>query len=208
MARRRTKPAADPPAFPCAVVIDTREQAGYAFNRIPADVSQGGGFVAIRTEVRTLRTGDYSLAGYEARVAVERKSLADAYGTFGQGRDRFERELLRLNGMQFAAVIVEAEWSEVLGNPPPHTQLSPKTVYRSVLAWQQRFTRVHWWFMPGRAAAEVTTFRVLERFWKERMEEARVGKVERAVRTLLPAEGEGEGEAGETNEHEQQGSDE
>ena len=26
MSRRRTKPAADPPAFPCAVVIDTREQ--------------------------------------------------------------------------------------------------------------------------------------------------------------------------------------
>ena len=185
MARRRTKPAAEPPAFPCAVVVDTREQAGYSFTRIPADVSQGGGFVAIRTEVRTLRSGDYSLAGYEARVAVERKSLADAYGTFGQGRDRFERELLRLNVMQFAAVIVEAEWSEVLGSPPPHTQLSPKTIFRSVLAWQQRFTRVHWWFMPGRAAAEVTTFRVLERFWKERVKEAGAGMVSVAVNVPL-----------------------
>lgn len=202
MARRRTKPPADPPAFPCAIVIDTREQNPYAFARIPADAYQGEGLLAIRTEVRTLRSGDYSLAGYEHRVAVERKSKQDLFGTVGQGRDRFERELVRLNGMQFAAVVVEAEWSEVMGDPPPHTQLQPKTIFRSVLAWQQRYPRVHWHFWPTRRAAEIVTFRVLERFWKERMEEARVGKVERAVRTLLPVDGdEGEGEAGE----EQQG---
>lgn len=192
MARRRTKPAAEPPAFPPAIVIDTREQHPYAFDRIPADAYQGEGLLAIRTEVRTLRSGDYSLAGYEHRVAVERKSKADLFGTVGQGRERFERELARLNGMQFASVVVEAEWSEILTDPPPHTQLSPKTINRSVLAWKQRFVRVHWEFWPGRTAAEAITFRILERFWKERMEEARVGKVERAVRTLLPAEGEAE----------------
>ena len=200
MARRRTKPAADPPAFPCAVVIDTREQHPYSFADITDVVRGEPQVIAVRTEVRTLASGDYSLAGYEHRVAVERKSKQDLFGTVGQGRDRFERELVRLNGMQFAAVVVEAEWSEVMGDPPPHTQLQPKTIYRSVLAWQQRFTRVHWWFMPGRAAAEVTTFRVLERFWKERMEEARVGKVERAVRTLLPADGDEGDEPTEENQ--------
>lgn len=181
---RRAKPA-DPPAFPPAVVIDTREQSPYAFARIPADAHQGVGLLAVRTEVRTLKSGDYSLAGYEARVAVERKSAADLFGTVGQGRERFERELERLHGMQFAAVVVEAEWSEILGSPPPHTQLQPKTIFRSVLAWQQRFTRVHWWFVPGRSAGEKTTFRVLERFWKERQEEAKRGRVDTAVRTLL-----------------------
>jgi hypothetical protein len=191
MARRR-KPAADPPAFPCTVVIDTREQHPYAFAHIPADAYQGEGLLAVRTEVRTLRSGDYSLAGYEARVAVERKSKADLFGTIGQGRERFERELARLNGMQFASVVVEAEWSEIFRDPPPHTQVLPKTINRSVLAWKQRFPRVHWELWPGRAAAEAITFRILERFWKERQEEARVGKVERAVRTLLPADGEGE----------------
>lgn len=200
MARRRNKPAADPPAFPCAIVIDKQEQLPYAFARIPADAHQGQGLVAIRTEVRKIRTGDYTLAGYESRVSVERKSKEDLFRTIGQERERFERELVRLHGMQFGAVVVEAEWSEIFNDPPGYSQLQPKTIYRSVLAWQQRFTRVHWWFMPGRAAAEVTTFRVLERFWKERMEEARVGKVERAVRTLLPADGDGEEEPTEENE--------
>ncbi len=197
MARRRTKPAADPPAFPCAIVIDKQEQLPYAFSRIHADAHQGHGIVAVRTEVRKIRTGDYTLAGYEPRVSVERKSKEDLFRTIGQERERFERELVRLHGMQFGAVVVEAEWSEILNNPPEYSQLQPKTIFRSVLAWQQRYTRVHWWFLPGRDAAEVTTFRILERFWKERMEEARVGKVERAVRTLLPAEGEGEGEGDE-----------
>lgn len=185
MSRRKRiaheRSAVEPPAFPCTVVIDTREQQSYSFARIPADASQGGGLLAVRTEVRTLKSGDYSLAGYEHRVAVERKSLSDAYGTIGQGRDRFERELARLNSMQFAAVIVEAEWSEVLGSPPPHSQLSPKTVYRSVLAWQQRFKNVHWVMCPGREFAEVTTFRVLERFWKERVKEAGEGMVSEKV---------------------------
>lgn len=200
MARHRRKPPADPPAFPCTVVVDTREQHPYAFAHIPADAHQGEGLLAIRTEVRTLRSGDYSLAGYEALVAVERKSKADLFGTVGQGRERFERELARLNGMQFAAVVVEAEWSEIFRDPPPHTQLQPKTIFRSVTAWKQRFVRVHWEFWPGRAAAEAVAFRVLERFWKERMEEAKRGRVDRAVRTLLPTGEEGgEGEA-EPNE--------
>jgi DNA excision repair protein ERCC-4 len=199
---RRTKPAAEPPAFPCAVVVDTREQHPYTFARIPADAYQGEGLLSIRTEVRTLKSGDYSLAGYEHRVAVERKSKADLFGTVGQGRERFERELARLNGMQFAAVVVEAEWSDIRHNPPPHTQVTPKTIFRSVIAWEQRFLRVHWHFEECRESAEAATFRVLERFWKERMEEARVGKVERAVRTLLPAEGD-EGEASEEQQGDQ-----
>ena len=190
MARPRRKPAADPPAFPCTVVIDTREQAPYSFAHIPADAHQGEGLLAIRTEVRTLRSGAYSLAGYEHRVAVERKSKADLFGTVGQGRERFERELARLNGMQFACVVVEAEWSEVMGDPPRHTRLSPKTIFRSVLAWQQRFPRVHWHFWPPRRAAEIVTFRVLERFWKERVAEAEKEMVSEAVRTPLPTDAE------------------
>jgi hypothetical protein len=36
-----------------------------------------------------------------------------------------------------------------------------------VLAWQQRFVRVHWLFMGSRRLAEVTTLRVLERFYRD-----------------------------------------
>jgi DNA excision repair protein ERCC-4 len=177
MARRKTKPAADQPAFPCMVIIDQQEKLPYSFAHIKADASQGEGFVAVRTEVGHLKTGDYSLAGYEHRVACERKSMQDLFGTIGQGRERFERELVRLNGMQFACVVVEAEWSEIFADPPRHSQLSPRTVWRSYLAWEQRYVNVKWKFLPGREFAEVATFRTLERFWKERVKEAGEGMV-------------------------------
>jgi hypothetical protein len=39
-----------------------------------------------------------------------------------------------------------------------------------VIAWQQRYPRVHWWLCPGRAFAEVTTYRILERYWRDTVE--------------------------------------
>jgi ERCC4-type nuclease len=175
------------PEFPVTLLVDTREQlpmvfaeitadeetpdgkwrTPYLFDAVPADVTLGGGVWRVRTERLTLPSGDYSLDGYASQVAVERKSIADLFGTVGQGRERFIRELERLDEMTFAAVVVEREWSDVFNDPPRHSRLSPKTVYRSVLAWQQRFPRVHWFFCPGRDFAEVTTFRILERFLKE-----------------------------------------
>lgn len=155
------------PAFPNVILIDSREQKPYSFDGITADAEHGGGTWQVRTEVRGIQSGDYSLDGYADRVAVERKSVSDLYGTVGKGRNRFVRELERLAAMEFAAVVIEGDWTEILHRPPPRSKLSPRTVYRSVLAWQQRYPRVHWWACPSRAFAEVTTFRVFERFLKE-----------------------------------------
>lgn len=154
-----------------AVKQDTREQSPYAFQGIGWDASDGGGpgkTLTIETVRGTLRSGDYSLVGYESRVAVERKSLADWYGTLGKGRDRFERELERLRSYDFAAVVIEASLTEMATAPPEFTQLNPKTVYRTFVAWQVRYPVK---FIPcdGRRLAEITTFRLLERFLREEM---------------------------------------
>lgn len=154
------------------VIRDTREQTGYGFSSLTCDASDGGGPLIVPVEVDTLRSGDYSLRGYEDQVAVERKSLPDLFGTLGQGRDRFERELERLSFFRFAAVVVEATLPDVLLSPPRHSDLNPKTIVRSVLAWQQRMPNVHWWFAGPRPLAEALTFRVLERFLKERLHES------------------------------------
>lgn len=156
---------------PYSVIIDTREQSPYAFVGLHADARQGGRPLSIPLVMRTLRSGDYSLEGHENEVAVERKSLADFFNTIGQGRKRFERELDRLDEMAThgaAFVVVEASWHTILTSPPERSQLRPKVVYRSVIAWQQRFVRVHWWMVEGRRLAEVTTLRILERFWRDR----------------------------------------
>lgn len=152
---------------PFTVTVDTREQHPYDFAGLRADARQGGWLLTVTTQAATLASGDYSILGHEGCVAVERKSKADLFGTLSQGRERFVRELERLACMPFAVVVVEAEWSEVLEGAT-FSRLKPKTVYRSVIAWQQRYPNVHWWFVPGRAFGMATTYRVLERWWRER----------------------------------------
>jgi hypothetical protein len=80
--------------------------------------------------------------------------------------------------MVFAAVVVEAEWSTILHQPPEESRLSPKIVFRSVITWQQQFPNVHWWFMPGRRPAEIVTFRILERFARRGQEKQKRKKRE------------------------------
>ncbi len=154
--------------FTVPVICDTREQLGYTFEGFTCDKADGGGPLVVPVIRDTLASGDYALQGY-AGCAVERKSLQDLYGTIGQGRERFERELIRLAELKFAAVVIEATWPEVCAEPPPHTQLPPKVVFRSILAWAVRYPRVHWLPCGDRRLAEVTTFRLLERFVREEL---------------------------------------
>jgi ERCC4-type nuclease len=150
--------------FPRAVLIDRREKAAYSFTGLRTDVRQGERPLRVLTRIVDLRSGDYSLVGLQDQIAVERKSHEDLVHTLAQQRKRFQKELERLSRMTFAAVVVEAEWSTILDHPPANSRLSPKTIFRSVIAWQQLFPAVHWWFAPGRRPAEIVTFRILEMF--------------------------------------------
>jgi hypothetical protein len=208
----RIEPGLSPLMAPFTMVVDSREQHPYTFAAIRADADAGRRPVVVPIVSAGLPAGDYSIEGLENVVAVERKSLQDCFSTLGQGRARFVRELERLAQYEFAAVVVEAEWSEIIGfysaglrelrnhfatlaakgqddsqpwavwadmlseampGPPVRSRLNPKTVYRSVIAWQMRYPRVVWWPCPGRAFAEVTTYRLLERFHKEREAKSR-----------------------------------
>lgn len=152
--------------------VDTREQDPYAFHRM-RDPS-----VRYSVTRGTLGTGDYDLDAFTAlpslQAIVERKSLADLYGTATRGRDRFERELGRMREYGYAAMVVEADMQTIL-NPNKSlrhpTLANPRSVLLSLLAWSQRFG-VHIFCCPGRRAAEETTFRILERWWLDRMAEA------------------------------------
>jgi len=86
------------------IVIDTREGEPYSF-----DPRLAG---AVR---RALAAGDYSLAGLEDQVAVERKTLDDFVSTVIHRRHRFRQELRKLSRYRAACVVVEAELLDVLG---------------------------------------------------------------------------------------------
>lgn len=141
---------------PFTLLVDTREQVPYQFRDCGMVVKQ-------RRE--GLRTGDYSLEGYESHVCAERKSLQDLYGTLGQGRERFSREIERMAAMNISVIVVEASWRQTLEEPP--TMLAPASVAGTVHAWTVRYPRVHWMFAGDRAAGERFTLEFLSRFWKE-----------------------------------------
>ena len=111
------------------IVEDTREQT-------PLDFSQFEPFV--RVERDTLKSGDYSIRGHETEFAIERKSLADLIGTITQGHERFERELQRLEGYRYAAVVVEA--SEIqLRSGNYRSMLSPRSAIGMIRAFEVRY---------------------------------------------------------------------
>ncbi len=154
---------------PFTVVTDSREQAKFHFRNLKADFAQAGKPLAIRTVTAGLKTGDYSIQGFEDCIAVERKEFGDFYNCCGNDRPRFQKQLERLNELEFGAVVVEAGIGRILQGHP-RSRLKPKSVFRSMLAWQQRLPGVHWWLLPTKRLAEVTTFRILERWWKDNVE--------------------------------------
>jgi len=88
---------------PATIIVDTREQEPYSFDpRLAA---------AVR---RALPAGDYSIAGLEEIVVVERKTLDDFVSTVIHSRSRFREELRKLGGYRAACVVVEAGLGDVL----------------------------------------------------------------------------------------------
>ena len=173
MTRCRLAPT-DTITCPFTILIDGREKAPYRFDGIRADAGQQHRPIVVATEWARLKTGDYTIAGMENEVCVERKSLADLYSTLGQHRERFEREHQRMAAIVETGgstiVVVEADWEAAIHWPPERSQLPPKVVFRTALSWQVRY-RVPWHFLPDRRFSELFTFRFLEKFWKLKSKE-------------------------------------
>ena len=164
---------------PFRIVIDTREQLPYRFDNLG---------VIVPTLTAALHSGDYSILGFEDRIAIERKSLTDLYGSCTRGRDRFEREIQRLEELEeealcldlncgcqgfhssFAAVVIEATWHEVenpmLLDPAWENQTRPESILGTITAWSIRYPRVHWWCCGERRDCEKQIYRTFKAFWK------------------------------------------
>ena len=102
-------------------VVDTREQT-------PLDLSP------LQTAASTLTTGDYSLAGLEGIVAVERKSLDDLLACVGRERARFDREVQRLLAYPTRCLVVEATWPDLEAGDW-RSKVTPAAAVGSVLGW-------------------------------------------------------------------------
>jgi ERCC4-type nuclease len=127
------------------IIIDTREQTPLTFATFP-------------TVVGTLPLGDYSIVGGENEFAIERKSIADLCSCVTGERERFERELTRMRGHQFSALVIVGTQAEIAAHNY-RSAVEPAAVLASLMSWAVRFRCGPYFFAtPAEAAAQIETW--------------------------------------------------
>lgn len=103
------------------VIIDTREQ--HPLSLAPMRMERGG-----------LVTGDYTAKGYERKISIERKSLADLTQSLGRERERFDKELHRILAYPHRMLMIEGSLQEVMEHRYI-SRISPSAVISSLLGY-------------------------------------------------------------------------
>ena len=112
------------------IVRDTREQEGYYFKPFGACTGMVN---------EKLDTGDYAILGLEDKCCVERKgSVEELALNLGQGKDRFYREIERMEEFPHKFIILEFTVDELLKFPeksrvPVKNQAAVKVTGRYML---------------------------------------------------------------------------
>lgn len=140
------------------IIIDSREQRPYTFQNIKPEPP--------KTIIQGLKTGDYSLAGFESCICVERKSMIDLFGSVGNGRKRLEAEFKRMSKLNYAALVIESDLSSMFVNPPNRSKMNPKAVFRTLISWSVKYN-VCMWPMWNREAAERVTYLILKKYYDD-----------------------------------------
>lgn len=179
--------------YPNRIIVDSQEQHPFTFDGIRIDrKDMTASMKKLKDDPANPRTlyhkfetvrryigeglGDYTLEGYENRCNIERKSMDDAHGTIlgwadkdgkKDRRARFIRELHNLAEMESGWVVVECTYGELIANAPSHgvksAKENAKILARQTLAWMNDI-RCPWIFCDNRRTAEITCFRILDRF--------------------------------------------
>lgn len=127
------------------ILCDTREQ-------LPLPIS------AYPVERATLRTGDYSILGFERRFVVERKSLSDLIGSLTHDRERFFVELDRMAHVQTAILLIEGDRDQIEMHSY-RSQATPQSLLASLDAIFVRTpVKIEWAGTAENAARRLETF--------------------------------------------------
>lgn len=150
------------------ILIDSGEQQPWTFQGF----KQGDKPLIIPIKFKSLGAsrGDYSVAGCEGSVHVERKSVQDAIGTFlshGERGERWQNELAYLASVPHGHVVIEGTIHQCVHSIEPRGTRSKKALAAefvgSVMSWSD--SRVPFWFIDSRRLAEDWTRRLLRRGW-------------------------------------------
>lgn len=109
---------------PFVVLADTREQM------IPPFPD------GVVVERRMLKEGDYSTPLLVDVARIERKSPTDFASTITWGRERFDREVQRLQALRWKAVVVEGELHDVYRASAVHPNAVIGTIASLFARWE------------------------------------------------------------------------
>ncbi|GIL20816.1 MAG: hypothetical protein BroJett041_19300 [Candidatus Jettenia caeni] len=134
------------------IVQDTREQKPLTFPEA-------------KVRVATLHTGDYSLDRFEDRITIERKSLSDLLGSLGNDRDRFMREIQRMQVFEYAGLVIEASM-QTLSRGKWRSQITPQSVMGTLQALSAKYD-IHVFLADNRELAARTVEGLLFHFLRK-----------------------------------------
>lgn len=146
-----------PPDF--TLIVDTREQRPFNFTKYPVEVQRA-----------KLDAGDYSIAGHEHQIALERKSMADLVSTVTVGHKRFKKEIERSLGYAYFGIIVEEPFTMLLHDAykgAKHNKTAGEVVAKIVNAIRVKYN-VDVMFCMDEAEAASLTYHILASYWRNR----------------------------------------
>ena len=154
------------------LVVDTREPLHGAWEP----------YFEARTIRGTLKTGDYSVAGLETEIAIERKELSDLLGCLTTNRGRFERELTRARDMRYFAVICEGTYKQLFEGLY-RSRMNKKAAWESVAAFEIRYN-IPFYFMGSPELAARKAESLLLKYWRE-FHEKPLDELSRAINNIF-----------------------
>jgi hypothetical protein len=130
------------------IIVDSREQKPFHFE----------GHTLIESK---LEYGDYSLHPNN-KLAVERKSLSDLYGTLSGGRERFEREIQKAKKLEgYIVVVVESTLNNMMYQKQKFGKASGEFIAHNMRKLLRQYDNLQFVFCDGREEARNKTLHIL-----------------------------------------------
>lgn len=101
------------------IICDSREQHSYTWE------PTRDGIASVSCK---LDAGDYSIHGAEDLIAIERKSTNDWVSTITHSRDRFIKELQKLQALDRAYIVIECSANDILMGRYDRARTNPPAV--------------------------------------------------------------------------------
>jgi ERCC4-type nuclease len=123
------------------------------------------------TCIRSLKTGDYTIKGYEDQFVIERKkSISEFAGNVFQ--NRFEQELKRMEKFKFPFIILEFNMDDLIKWPPFYlrnkVRSNGQVILKRLLEFQLQYkTKIIFAGTHGKEIATSLFKRIIEHYAKQ-----------------------------------------